>query len=412
MEESKFPEEFSLIEKYNLRKVKTAQKKYLICWAHALAEMITDSVQIYQIESKRRKIDETYEDTSILDYVYTTSLIWITSHHGFRRKKFDFLFDTQTYVSSEKCYPFEQTIFKLVNDNPSTPKPDYIKDAKYIERTKYQSQVTKLLQPPYFQNMDKMKDKDGISYIDKCKYNEFDDKLYEPLNKDNEIYVNFTFKPYVDKMYSVLFENNLCKVGLFNSPEINIDWEKHQKKMKELLLCGKIIKAGFILMEKFYYKYLDNLEKNYDNFMYFGFHLFKKLYRKFSHNVYYKDDDYDKYDEEDCDNYGDLKIIYKKYKPKRIPYEENKEKWVFHKILIYGWVNYNYREYWIIRDSFFPDQEYYFPIAKKDDQLFLGLELKYGIIDIELSDYLKEKIGENVENFENFENVKSSIFER
>ncbi len=388
MEESKFPEEFSLIKKYNLRKVKTEQKNYLICWAHALAEMITDSVRIYQIESKsnmssskRRKIDEiTYKDTSILDYVYTTSLIWITSHHGFSRKKFDFLFDTQTYVSSEKCYPFEQTIFKLVNDNPSTLKPDYIKDAEKREESVYQSQVTKLLQPPYFENMDKMKDKDGISYKDRCKYDNYDDKLYEPEERDNELYVNFIFKPYVDKMYSVLFKNNLCKVGLFNSPEINIDWEKHQKKMKELLLCGKIIKAGFTLKNTIYDDFIDKLYEEYDNpdATYFNFYNYE----------------------------ADI--------PPRISYDENKKNWVFHKILIYGWVNNGDREYWIIRDSFVPEEEYYFPLAKKDDKFFLGLELKYGIIDIKLSDYLKEKIDKNVENFENFENVENSnsIFER
>jgi len=76
--------------------------------------------------------------------------------------------------------------------------------------------------------------------------------------------------------------------------------------------------------------------------------------------------------------------------------------------LIYGWVNNGDREYWIIRDSLFPEEEYYFPLAKKDDQFFLGLELKYGIIDIQLSDYLKEKIGKNVENLEK----SNSIFER
>jgi hypothetical protein len=213
-----FIKKFSLIEEYNLKnRVRTQQESgYTICWAHALAEMITDSVQIYQIDvlksnmssSKRRKIDEityeiTYENTSNLDYLYTTSLIWITSHHGFIRKKFDFLFDTQTYVSSEKCYPFEQTIFKLVNDNPSTLKPEYIgleKDSELV--LEYRKKVSELLVPPYFQPMNLMKDKDGISYKDRCKYGEFDDKLYEPLNKDNEIYVNFTFKPYVDNMYS------------------------------------------------------------------------------------------------------------------------------------------------------------------------------------------------------------------
>ena len=51
MEESKFLEEFSLIKYYNLEnRVRTKQKNYLICWAHALAEMITDTVRIYQID--------------------------------------------------------------------------------------------------------------------------------------------------------------------------------------------------------------------------------------------------------------------------------------------------------------------------------------------------------------------------
>ena len=81
---------------------------------------------------------------------------------------------------------------------------------------------------------------------------------------------------------------------------------------------------------------------------------------------------------------------------------------VYHKILIYGWVNYNNREYWIIKDPLVSDIEYYLPMAKKDDKYFLGLELKYGTIDIELSDYLEKKIDQNI----NVKNVESSIFER
>jgi hypothetical protein len=406
MEESKFLEEFSLIKKYNLlHRIGTQQEsEYPICWAHALAEMITDSVRIYQIDqfdqmdqsdkidvlksnmssSKRRKIDEiTYENTSNLDYLYTTSLIWITSHYGFRRKKFDFLFDTQTYVSSEKCYPFEQTIFKLVNDNPSKPEDLGLeKESELLDSNYYREKVSELLVPPYFQPMNLMKDKDGISYKDRCKYDKYDDKLYEPLNKDNELYVNFIFKPYVDKMYSVLFENNLSKVGLFNSPEINIDWEKHQKNMKKILSCNKIIKAGITLNDKIYTMLRELLREQYDDVKYFNFDDFVNQFK-----IDEGDDDYDEYFKHD---------------------KKNKYNMVFHKILIYGWVNNGDREYWIIRDSFVPEEEYYFPLAKKDDKFFLGLELKYGIIDIKLSEYLKEKIDKNVENLEK----SNSIFER
>lgn len=393
MEESKLPEEFSLIEKYNLKnRIRTQQEsEYPICWAHALAEMITDSVQIYKFNesksnmpsSKRRKIDyTTYINPKTLDYVYTTSLIWITSHYGFRRKKFDFLFDTLTYVSSEKCYPFEQTIFKLVNDNPSKPEDLGLeKESELLDSNYYREIVSELLVPPYFQPMNLMKDKDGISYKDRCKYDKYDDKLYEPLNKDNELYVNFIFKPYVDKMYSVLFEKNLSKVGLFNSPEINIDWEEHQKNMKKILYCdGKIIKAGITLNNKIYTMLRELLIEQYDDVKYFNFDDFVNQFK-----IDEGDDDYDEYFKND---------------------KKNKNNMVFHKILIYGWVNNGDREYWIIRDSFVPEKEYYFPLAKKDDKFFLGLELKYGIIDIKLSDYLKEKIDKNVENLE------SSIFER
>jgi len=87
MEESKLPEEFSLIKEYNLHRVRRQQSEYPICWAHALAEMITNSVRIYQIDaiksmqsSKRRRIDEkTYTNTDlyIYNYVYKIGLIYL-----------------------------------------------------------------------------------------------------------------------------------------------------------------------------------------------------------------------------------------------------------------------------------------------------------------------------------------------
>ena len=78
--------------------------------------------------------------------------------------------------------------------------------------------------------------------------------------------------------------------------------------------------------------------------------------------------------------------IIKYYKEKKnididIPYDKNNiehQKLItHHTVLIYGWLKNkdDNREYWIIRDSNIPDDEYYLPFANITDNYWFGLEI-------------------------------------
>ena len=98
-EKDSLPKNFSLINEYNLHRQRIGQK-YPICWAHSIADMITDTFQIYHIEFKKNNCDfepppkrtkgsssscsTTRIDMSKIEYVYISSLIWTLSYKDIR----------------------------------------------------------------------------------------------------------------------------------------------------------------------------------------------------------------------------------------------------------------------------------------------------------------------------------------
>jgi len=68
-----------------------------------------------------------------------------------------------------------------------------------------------------------------------------------------------------------------------------------------------------------------------------------------------------------------------------------------HTVLIYGWLKNkdDNREYWIIRDSNYPDGEYYLPLDNIADNYCTGLEISsINIIGVTPSDELKNRMNE------------------
>ncbi len=65
IEKGEKAENFSLIDEYNLHRIKNKQK-YPICWAHSIADMITDTFQIYRIEELKKNLNHRQKEKKFL----------------------------------------------------------------------------------------------------------------------------------------------------------------------------------------------------------------------------------------------------------------------------------------------------------------------------------------------------------
>ena len=376
IEKGEKAEKFSLIDEYNLHRIKNKQK-YPICWAYALVDMITDTFQIYRIEelkkksepsSKRKKVSvSSYSSTIVnmseIEYIYISSLIWIVSYRNSLDSKdifkpflkgvqlykiIDFLLDKKIPVLGEECYPFEETLYKIlysvnVTHNQNVDGPDYKEMAK--NNLKY----------PLFGEMNELKDGD-IFYRNRCKQKIYNNELIMPTNNDNLSFITISdYKYFNHLLYQKKGYISIPTkiIGIPNPYKLNSDeLLKLQQVIKKLISCEKkIIITGIQLIDSIF----DSIKKHI-----LSGNKFIPVYKLFT-------------------------ILINKYKEigidiENITYDENninKSLVYFHTVLIYGWIKNkaDNREYWIIRDSHFPDDEYYLPFANITDDYLVGLEL-------------------------------------
>jgi hypothetical protein len=356
----------------------------LIICTHAIADMITDTFQIYRIEelkkkripfSKRKKIS--IVNMSEIEYIYISSLIWIVSYKkstnitdqfldGGSPKDILYYLETKRIpVLGEECYPFEETLYKLLS---SVNK----EDNKNVDGTDYKEMAINNLKSPLFGPMNELKDGD-IFYRNRCKEKIYNNELVIPINNDNRYFITITKRIYLSNTKYIIYKI----IGLTNTYKLNSihsgdEILQRQQFIKKAISCDKQIIISYIYLfkpiQEFIYKKLGKGIK----FMRFDKINFTKIIKDYK------------------EKYGiDIDIPFDKNNI------EHKKLVAPHALLIYGWLKNkdDNREYWIIRDSNYPDGEYYLPLANIADNYFIGLEITdINMIGVRPSDELQNRM--------------------
>ncbi len=264
----------------------------------------------------------------------------------------------------EECYPFEETLYKLLSS--------VNKDNKNLDETDYMEMAQNNLKSPLFGPMNERQDGD-IFYRDRCKEKIYNYDLITPKNNENLSFI--TISEYKYNISNIPISSNI--IGIPNPYKLNSihsggELLQRQQRIKKTIFCDKkIILSGIQLFRSIFFFIKEQVQKG---------NKFIPLYK-----------------------FNFTEII-KEYKEKKgididIPYDtndiEHQKLSGDHTVLIYGWIKNkdDNREYWIIRDSNFPDDEYYLPFANITDNYWTGLEMfVIHIINVTPSDELKNRM--------------------